>query len=65
MSKSRALPIVILILFVLLSSTLGSSQDFLGSKIISQAQLPTGAAILASGDINGDGTADLVYSIAY
>jgi Bacterial Ig-like domain (group 3)/FG-GAP-like repeat len=62
LSQSRALPIVV-VLFLLFISTFTSSQNFLGSKIISPSQLPSGSGILTAGDINGDGTADVVYTV--
>jgi hypothetical protein len=50
-------------LLLLLSSLLGHAQDFKSAAIISPAQLPSGAGILATGDLNGDGISDVVYTI--
>ena len=40
-----------------------TAQDFLSAKIISPSELPVWAGILASGDLNGDGIPDVVYSV--
>jgi hypothetical protein len=40
-----------------------AAQDFLSAKIISPSELPVWAGILASGDLNGDGIPDVVYSV--
>jgi hypothetical protein len=50
-------------LTLLLATVCVTAQDFLSAKLISPSELPVGAGILASGDLNGDGISDVVYSI--
>ncbi len=56
----RILSVCLALFLVTISVT---AQDFLSARIISPSELPVGAGILASGDLNGDGITDVVYSI--